>query len=201
MDNSDLNPSPMSVLTDLASGAVRGAGVVTASKSIGDLSGYWHEAEAFAALDPATPLYTTESWLPAGEGEEGTLAWGNTRLEAGRVGQEYFMTRGHFHRKREKGELVVCVSGEGALVLMNEERETRVELLRPGSTHYVAGYTAHRTANTGQVPLAFLCAWAADCGHDYEVIRERGFSRLLVEVEGAPQLVTPEEKRTSQKIS
>ncbi|MDQ3684789.1 MAG: cupin domain-containing protein [Acidobacteriota bacterium] len=201
MNNQNSNPALMSVMTNLSNGEVRGAPVVTSSKTVGDLASYWHDAPALASLDPAAPLYTTESWLPAGEGKEGALAWGNTRLLAGRVGREYFMTRGHFHRKREKGELVVCVSGEGALVLMSEGRETRVELLRPGSTHYVPGHTAHRTANTGGVPLVFLCAWAADCGHDYDEVRERGFSRLLVEVEGAPQLVTPEEKRTSQKIS
>jgi len=201
MDNRDPNHALMSVVTNFSNGEVCGALVVTASKTVGDLAGYWHDASALATLDPATPLYTTASWLPEGEGKEGALAWGNTRLQAGRVGREYFMTRGHFHRKREKGELVVCVSGEGALVLMSEERETRVELLRPGSTHHVPGHTAHRTANTGQVPLVFLCAWAADCGHDYDEVRERGFSRLLVEVDGAPQLVTPDEKRTSQKIS
>ncbi len=79
---------------------------------------------------------------------------------------------------------------------MSEERETRVEFLRPGSTHYVPGHTAHRTANTGGEPLVFLCAWAADCGHDYDEVRERGFSRLLVEVGGVPCLVTPEELKS-----
>jgi len=117
MDNRDPNLALMSVVTNFSNGEVCGALVVTASKTVGDLAGYWHDASALATLDPATPLYTTASWLPEGEGKEGALAWGNTRLQAGRVGREYFMTRGHFHRKREKGELVVCVSGEGALVL------------------------------------------------------------------------------------
>jgi glucose-6-phosphate isomerase len=142
------------------------------------------------ALTPATPLYTTESWLPLGETTDGALAWGNTTLFPGRVGSEYFMTRGHWHRKRHLGELVICVSGAGSLVLMNDARETRIETLTPGSTHHVPGHTAHRTVNTGDAPLVFLCAWVADCGHDYEDIRERGFSRVLVEVGGVPTLVS-----------
>lgn len=176
-------------MTDVVSGELRGSQITVATKTVGDLTGYWHDTEALANSNPATPLYTTESWFPDGEQTEGALAWGNTRLLPGKIGREYFMTRGHWHRRRETGELVICVAGEGALVLMNEKRETRIELLRPGSTHYVPGYTAHRTVNTGSAALVFLCAWTANCEHEYASIREHGFSRLLMEVDGVPQLV------------
>lgn len=179
-----------SVMTDLASGTLSGSGVDRVTKTIGDLAGYWYDRAAFALLDPATPLYTTESWLPAGDQTAGALAWGNTTLLPGRVGHEYFMTRGHWHQKREKGELVICVSGEGTLILMDDERRTRIERLTPGSTHHVPGYTAHRTANTGSEVLRFLCAWEANCGHDYEEIRRSGFSRVLLEKDGTQQLTT-----------
>lgn len=176
------------VTTDLASGRLAGGRVVRVTKTIGDLAGYWHDAEALARIDPATPLYTTESWFPAGEETPGALAWGNTTLFPGRVGDEYFMTRGHWHKRRECGELVICVSGEGALILMDERGETRVERLTPGATRHVPGYTAHRTANTGSKPLVFLCAWEANCGHDYEDIRRRGFSRVLLASGGEARL-------------
>lgn len=179
-----------SVMTDLTSGTLSGSQVERVTKTVGDLTGYWYDRAAFALLDPATTLYTTESWLPAGDQTEGALAWGNTTLLPGRIGREYFMTRGHRHRKREKGELVICVSGEGALILMDDERQTRIERLTPGSTHHVPGYTAHRTANTGSESLRFLCAWEANCGHDYEEIRRNGFSRVLLERDGMPQLTT-----------
>lgn len=70
MDNQDPNLTPVSVLTNLLNSELRGAPVVTASKTVGDLAGYWHDD---GALDPATPLYTTESWLPEGEGKKGAL--------------------------------------------------------------------------------------------------------------------------------
>lgn len=178
------------ILTNLFDGKLGGDSVVTITKTVGDLAGYWHDAAAFERIDQATPLYTTETWFPVEDGTEGAVLWGNTTLFPGRVGDEYFMTRGHWHRKRNRGELVVCVSGHGSLLLMNEGRETRMERLSPGSTHYVHGHTAHRTVNTGAEPLVFLCAWPADCGHDYDEIRERGFSRLLLDSNGTPSLVT-----------
>ncbi len=190
-----MNITSQTIFTHLASGNLDGHSIVKVTKTVGDLEGYWDDSDALARLDSATPLYITQSWLPEGEETAGALAWGNTTLFPGRVGREYFMTRGHFHRKREKGELVICVSGTGALMLMDEQGETRIEPLAHGSTHYVSGHTAHRTINTGALPLVFLCAWAADCGHDYDEIRERGFSRLLVEVNGAPTLIARQQKR------
>lgn len=188
MEDSSKPSASQLVFTDLASGALSGDAVVRVTKTVGDLAGYWYDAAALALLDPAKLLYTTESWLPAGEGIAGALAWGNTTLLPGRIGREYFMTRGHWHRRRECGELVICVEGEGALILMDEGGHTRTERLTPGSTHHVPGYTAHRTANTGAEPLRFLCAWEANCGHDYEEIRRSGFSRVLLEADGAPRL-------------
>lgn len=187
-----MKSSAHTIHTHLTNGRLSGDSVVTTTKTIGDLTGYWSDARAFAQMDSATLLYTTESWLPVGEETEGALAWGNTTLYPGKVGDEYFMTRGHWHRKRHLGELVICVAGEGALILMDEERRTRIELLAPNSTHYVPGNTAHRTVNTGAVPLVFLCAWTANCGHDYEDIRERGFSRIVIEVNGTLALVAHE---------
>jgi glucose-6-phosphate isomerase len=184
-----LVPSPI-IQTNLQSGHLYGESITIINKTIGDLAGYWHDDRTFAQTDPATPLYVTESWYPVAEGTEGALLWGNTTLLPGRVGDEYFMTRGHWHKKRDRGELVICVAGRGSLVLMNEQRETRLEALSAGTTHYIPGYTAHRTVNTGTVPLVFLCAWSADCGHDYDDIRERGFSSLLLEREGKPSLVS-----------
>jgi glucose-6-phosphate isomerase len=46
--------------------------------------------------------------------------------------------------------------------------------------HFIPPRTAHRVANIGKSPLRFMACWPADAGHDYEIIRSRGFgSRLL----------------------
>lgn len=150
--------------------------VVELRRTVGDLGAYWFDLEA-ANQKASQLLYITQTWFPVSEGTEGAILWGNTTLMPGQIGSEYFMTRGHWHEKRDRGELCITTGGTGLLVLMDEARNTRVEHMSPGSTHHVPGHTAHRTVNTGEEPLVFLCAWPADCGHEYESILRDGFSR------------------------
>ncbi|HSI72739.1 MAG TPA: glucose-6-phosphate isomerase family protein [Fimbriimonas sp.] len=164
-------------LTDLSTGMLRGE-AVEVRRTVGDLLGYWHDDVA-AKMRAGELLYVTQTWFPVPDGTEGAVLWGNTVLFPGDVGSEYFMTRGHFHLKRDRCELCITVSGKGALVLMDEARNVEVQDMSAGTTHYVHGHLAHRTVNTGDEPLVFLCAWPADCGHDYEVIKESGFARRL----------------------
>jgi glucose-6-phosphate isomerase len=63
---------------------------------------------------------------------------------------------------------------------MDDDRNSSVQRMEPGSTHYIDGSLAHRTINTGTEPLVFLCAWPADCGHDYAGILAEGFSERLL---------------------
>lgn len=158
---------------------LHGKEIVEVSRTVGDLKGFWADEDAAAAMSEE-PLYLTQTWFPHPDGTEGAVLWGNTVLYPGNVGGEYFMTRGHWHLKQTHGELIVCVSGVGALLLMDEARETTVVELSPGTTFHIDGKYAHRTVNTGDEPLVFLCAWPADCGHDYEGIRKDGFSRRLL---------------------
>jgi glucose-6-phosphate isomerase len=82
------------------------------------------------------------------------------------------------------------MEGEGMLILMNEDRtQTWAERMEPGSVHYINGYTAHRTANTGSGILSFGACWPSDAGHDYDTISEHGFSKILVDRGGVPSLV------------
>jgi glucose-6-phosphate isomerase, archaeal len=165
--------------TNLLTGMLTGEEVVESRRTVGDLSGYWQD-EAGAQARGDELLYVTQTWLPVPDGTEGAVLWGNTTLMPGEVGGEYFMTRGHWHVKRDRCELCITVSGRGVLLLMDEGRTCTVEEMIPGSTHYIPGNLAHRTINNGSEPLVFLCAWPADCGHEYESIRQHGFSRRLL---------------------
>ncbi|MEZ0327143.1 MAG: glucose-6-phosphate isomerase family protein [Fimbriimonas sp.] len=164
-------------LTNLSTGMLEGD-LTEIRRTVGDLAGYWQD-EAAAALISGQLLYVTQTWFPVADGTEGAVLWGNTVLMPGVVGDEYFMTRGHFHLKQDRCELCIMVSGKGALVLMDHARNVEVQEMAAGSTHYVHGHLAHRTVNTGDEPLVFLCAWPADCGHDYEVVRTQGFAKKL----------------------
>jgi glucose-6-phosphate isomerase len=177
------------VAIDFRTGRLRGSGVVEITRTLGDLGGIFRDEAAWRAMDPATIAYRVQSYQPVEDGREGGLFWGTTFLEPGLVGDEYFMTKGHLHSKRDRAEFYVTVSGRGALILMDAGRTTRFEPMTPGSVHYIPGLTAHRVANTGDETLSFTACWPSDAGHDYETVARFGFGARLRRIEGEPQLV------------
>jgi len=112
-----------------------------------------------------------------------------TVLEPGRVGREYFMTKGHFHAQRDRSEVYLGLSGEGLLLLATEAGEHRVVEMRQGTVAYVPGGWAHRSANTGDGPLIFFAAYVGDAGHDYGTVAIQGFPIRAVEGPEGPRIV------------
>lgn len=119
----------------------------------------------------------------------GDLAFGTTILYPGKVGNEYFMTKGHFHTILETAEVYWTMSGEGYMVMENPEGDTLEERLTPGQAVYVPRSYAHRTVNTGTEPLVLFYVFQADAGHDYGTIETKGYHKLIVEKDGAPAVV------------
>jgi glucose-6-phosphate isomerase len=105
------------------------------------------------------------------------------------VGDEYFMTHGHFHALSDRAEIYATVKGTGALLLMDEGGTTSSQTMKPGTVHYIPGKVAHRVVNTGDEPLVFLASWPSDAGHDYGSIKTKGFSKRMILRDGAPCLV------------
>jgi glucose-6-phosphate isomerase len=165
------------------------ASVLESVKTLAQLQGIFANEDAWQKMAPETVVYRVQAWCPVPGGTEGAQFWGSTVVEPGRVDSEYFMTHGHFHQKRDRTEYYGTTQGEGALILMTEDRETRMEPMSPGSLHFIPPNTAHRVANTGDVPLRFVACWPSDAGHDYESIRELGFGARLLSVNGRPTLV------------
>ena len=174
---------------DFATGILSGPLIIQSTRTLADLAGIFADQAAFEALDSSRVVYRVQSFQPVSGDTEGSLSWGATFLEPGLVGDEYFMTAGHFHTKRNRAEYYCTVVGRGALMLMDEARNCRMEWMTPGSTHYIPASTAHRVANIGPSRLSFLACWPSDAGHDYETIRLRGFSARLRCLEGRPTLV------------
>ena len=172
------------------SGLLSGNAVQHSSKALGALRTLFHDQEAAQKMPADLIVYTVQAYTPVPDGTEGGLFWGNTTLQPGKVGDEYFMTKGHFHDIRNRGEYYATFHGEGGLVLMGQNGVTRWEPMAPGSVHYIPGYTAHRVCNTGSIPLVFAACWPADAGHDYETVEREGFTARLVERNGGPVLVT-----------
>ncbi len=175
---------------DWASGQLEAAAEVRESvKTVGQLEGIFANTDALRGIDPKTVVYRVQAWCPVPEGTEGSLFWGNTVVEPGKVGSEYFMTHGHFHLKRDRTEYYATVEGEGALILMDETRRTWMEPMSAGSLHFIPPNVGHRVANVGSGPLRFVACWPSDAGHDYESIRKHGFGARLVNLNGAATLI------------
>lgn len=117
---------------------------------------------------------------------EGDLAFGTTILYPGKIGDEYYFTKGHFHKILETAEVYYALAGEGYMVMENPEGDCIEMPLKKGIAVYVPRRYAHRTVNTGNVPLILFYVFDADAGHDYGTIETRGYHKLVVEKDGRP---------------
>jgi glucose-6-phosphate isomerase, archaeal len=168
---------------------MHGQGITNSEKRIRHLVSVFDDKAAMLSMDPDAIVYQVQSHLPVAENTPGGLFFGTTTVHPGMVGDEYFMTRGHFHSISDRGEYYWCVSGTGMLIMMGTKRVTWAEKMFRGSLHYIGKEIAHRVANTGIVPLIFGACWPADAGHDYVSIDREGFSARLKERNGIPCLV------------
>jgi glucose-6-phosphate isomerase len=174
---------------DACGGVLWGAGVVHATKLLSELEGIFADREAYETMDPRQVVYEVTSHTAVPEGKAGGLFFGVSRILPGAVGNEYFMTKGHFHANRDTAEYYFGISGTGVLLLMDEAGGCAAQGVEKGSLHYIAGNIAHRLVNTGGQTLVVGACWPSEAGHDYEKIQRSGFSVRVMCVNGKPALV------------
>ena len=151
--------------------------------------GQYQDAQAFTAMLSQDPvLYEVyEIKRPESEGE---LMNGISIVHPGKIGEEYFMTKGHFHTVLDTAEVYYCLKGEGVMVMETPEGEWSIEELHPGCMLYVPPRWAHRSVNTGQlVSLVTFFIYPGNAGHDYGTIEQQGFRKLVVERDGRVQVI------------
>jgi glucose-6-phosphate isomerase, archaeal len=177
------------VLINLTDFRLKGSPIINQHRKLKDLKGIFLDERAFLEMDSEQTIYMVQAWLPVKEGTPGGLFFGTTNLMSGKVGDEYFMTKGHFHTISDRTELYWGVQGKGMLILMDRNRRTWAEEMFPGSLHHIPPHVAHRVANTDNTTLIFSACWPSDAGHDYEEIARNDFSARLVEKYRKPKLV------------
>ena len=120
----------------------------------------------------------------------GVLSFGCSILNPGKVGDEYYFTKGHFHAILETGEVYYCLSGHGYMLLENQEGDWSAQELTAGQTVYVPPCYAHRSVNVSpDQPFVTFFVYRSDAGHNYGAIETRGFRKLLVERNGQPTII------------
>jgi glucose-6-phosphate isomerase len=120
----------------------------------------------------------------------GEVAFGTSIVYPGMVGDEYFMTKGHFHTILDTGEVYYCLRGRGFMLMENPEGDWEARRLSPGAAVYVPPRFAHRSINVAaDEPLVTFFAFPADAGHDYGTIETKGFRKLVVDRDGAATVI------------
>lgn len=149
------------------------------------MKGYYKNEEALEQLigqyDDPLHYETFECEIPE---EYGHMIYGLSKLQPGIVGEECFMTKGHYHTIIETGEVYFCLEGEGYMLMKTQDGQVKSKKMQRGTIVYVPPYWAHRSVNTGDTPLTTLFIYPADAGHNYGDITEEGFPRRIFKRNG-----------------
>jgi glucose-6-phosphate isomerase, archaeal len=173
-------PDPFTTLLDLNGGSLDPEHRVV-ERRLSDTAGMY--LERFADGTEDTVVYSVhEIPVPA---TNSNLMSSTTVIQPGMVGREYHMTKGHFHKIRDRAEIYIGLSGEGRLVMATEDGRHAIEPMGRGTVNYVPGGWAHRSVNVGDGPLVFFAVYPGDAG----TIEEEGFPVLVVAGEDGPDVV------------
>jgi glucose-6-phosphate isomerase len=143
------------------------------------MKGYYADKGALEQLiQHGDPLHyeVFEKTIPQ---EHGHLLFGLSKLQPGTVGEECFMTKGHYHAIPETAEVYLCLCGKGYMLMKTTEGECRAEYMERGKVVYVPPYWAHRSVNVGEEPFITFYVYPGDAGHNYGDIEEEGFPKRI----------------------
>ena len=115
------------------------------------------------------------------------LNFATTIIYPGKVENEYFMTKGHVHKKRAD-EIYIGIKGRGLILLQSKDDFLSFEIKKDMIIHVPEGY-AHRSVNISNENLVFLAIYANDAGHDYDFIKRKGFRKRVIEKNGEYSLI------------
>jgi glucose-6-phosphate isomerase len=170
----------------LPEGRLVGPGTHRYAKRFAQLDGLYADAAAYRALHAEiaeTVVYEVTDLRPSER--PGDLITGVTRMAPGRVGREFFLTRGHIHAKADRPEIYFGQQGQGLMLLESPAGETRVIAIGPQTLCYVPPFWIHRSINTGAADFVMLFSYPADSGQDYDIIARSGGMRSRIVDDGA----------------
>lgn len=161
-------------------------------KRLSDLAGLYADERAYGALVDASGdliVYDVEDFRPGTQ--SGDLIYGVTRMSPGRIGREFFLTRGHIHAKADRPEIYYGQKGRGLMQLESPEGETRIIEIGPQTICYVPPFWIHRSINVGDDDLVMVFVYPSDSGQDYSIIETSNGMRhrVMAAADGSWELV------------
>lgn len=162
----------------------------TEKRYLSQMKGMFSDSAAFeSAVQNGNPMVYEFHSLDVGE-SSGDLAFGCSILNPGKVGDEYYFTKGHFHTILNTSEVYYCLNGHGYMLMENMRGDWSAQELTPGKAVYVPKGYAHRSVNVSkEEKLVTFFVFRADAGHDYGTIETKGYRKLLVERDGVPTII------------
>jgi len=177
---------PTVFTVNAAAGVLEGA-ATRYRKTLGDLAGLYEDEAAFGRLvaerGADAVVYEVTDHKPSTDG--GDMIVGVTRMAPGKVGREFFLTRGHIHARADRPEMYYGEAGHGLMLLESPDGEVRTVEMRARTLCYVPPYWIHRSVNVGSGDLVMTFAYPADAGQDYDIIARAGGMRRRIVDDGS----------------
>ena len=173
-----------------ASEKLQGDRVVEYRKTMADISHCFLNAEkALSTADRlAYTVYAVDSADPENE-----YRYSITKLETLFIDDECNMTRGHFHKNRQYGEVYLGLEGEGLLLSWDGINEPFFEKVYPQSVHLIDGRNAHRLINTGDGVFSVAAIYSVHSGNDYTEIEANPFPVRVFKRNGEVEITLTED--------
>ncbi len=144
-------------------------------KKFRDLDGLYSDAGAFEAMRAGwadKTVYDVHEFRP--NDVAGDLIFGVTRMSPGKVGIEFFLTRGHIHRVPNRPEIYYGQRGRGVMLMESPRGDVRVVEICPQTICYAPPFWIHRSVNIGTEDFVTVLVYPADSGQNYEIIARSG---------------------------
>ena len=145
-----------------------------------EMRGYYADGAALEQLirEHADPVHyeVFDKTIPETQGH---LLVCISKLQPGRVGEECFMTKGHYHSARGTAEVYLCLRGHGYMLMKTADGDCVAEPMERNRMVYVPPHWAHRSINAGDEPLVSFCVYPGEAGHNYGDIQTEGFPKRV----------------------
>lgn len=143
------------------------------------MKGYYADTASSARLiDAGNPLHYEVFEVPVPEGGA-ILMYCISTLQTGCVGDECYMTKGHYHSISATAEIYLCLRGEWCMLIKTADGRCEAQKMARGQMVYVPPFWAHHSINTGAMPLVSFCVSPAEAGHNYGNIATEGFPKRV----------------------
>jgi glucose-6-phosphate isomerase len=188
MEPTSVSNLPISVQLDSTTGVFSPCPQYT-QRRVSDLAKMFYDQQAVEAIQKAGDRLVYEIRYYPFLTSNSDMTLGVTAINPGTVGDEYYMTKGHFHERDDQPEIYYCVQGEGLLLMETLQGDFRVASWKPGIITHIPPMYAHRVVNTGKITLVFVATFHLSAGHVYGPVEAHGFERVVIERNGSPMLL------------